>query len=189
MPAPLLLLLLLMALAAATAEIRVPVQPDGSYAVLLDNTTWLPSGATFFRHGNATYSTHDGSLKLVRQASSAGSDAAGVFNRTRLQWRAGDARVETSVRVYERHAVFRQAFTSGLSRTDCSALGAEGVASGWPSFRMDPLPRRGVVSWQGIMAGMDTKTGSWGAAGVVGTGIVGTGPIAIFNENVKRTSW
>jgi hypothetical protein len=49
--------------------------------------------------------------------------------------------------------------------------------------------RRGVVSWQGIMAGMDTRTGPWpGRHGsVVGEGMVGSGPVAVFAEDMSVT--
>ena len=173
------------------SQIAVPVQPDGSYSVVVDGVEWLPSGATFVRHSNTTWSTHDKSLQLSAVSSARGTDGGGAFNRTLLTWKAGNRQFETSVRVYDRMAVFRQTFVEQLEGTDASSKAKDGVASGWPAFRMTELPvggRRGVVSFQGQMAGMDTATGAWGAgSGVVGEGIDGTGPLAIFEEGMART--
>jgi hypothetical protein len=193
--------------AALPSSFAVPVAANGSFRVMLGGGEWLPAGATFVRHSGRTWSTHDGSLVLAgAPASSPGADVGGAFNRTTMRWKAGEALFETSVRVYASHAVFRQTFIQHLIGTNSSLRRQEGVASGWPSFRIAELPtstpstadtrrqppvvRRGVVSWQGIMAGMDTKTGPWGGEGrgVIGEGIAGSGPVAIFAESMQATT-
>jgi hypothetical protein len=199
---PILLLGLHHAAVTATAAastgrpaFTVELQADGGTTVLLDGVVWLPSGATFVRHSNRTWSTHDGTLTLASAPTcTLGRDRGGAFNVTTLEWRAGSKTFETSVRVYSTHAVFRQTFTEKLQGTNCSSHHKEGVGSGWPTFRASRLPTpatRGVVSWQGIMAGMGTKVGPWpdagGGTGVVGEGIEGSGPVAIFAEKMATT--
>ena len=86
---------------------------DGSLSVVIDGTKWLTSaGAWMMSSGGRVSSSVDGTLLLRSVNPLSGSDAAGGrYTGSIAKWEAVDGTpYETSVRVYDSHAVFVQHF-------------------------------------------------------------------------------
>ena len=170
---------LALAAAASAARLAVPVAADGSYSVVVDGKELLGSADTFFRDGNRTFSSGDGTLKLLSAttANASGADSGGAYSGTALVWQlvgsgsggsggggggggGGGKTVRTAVRVYAAHAVFEQSFPDALDGT-AAAAGRDDVISSFPSFRA-PAAKMGTLAFQGDQGGKSTKTATWG---------------------------
>lgn len=181
----------LLVASACAGRLDIATQPDGSYAVLVDGAEWLKSSPTFVRCNSRLYSTADGSLRLLDSISETGIDSGGNFARTGYVWSAGACNFTTAVRLYDNtdHAVFEQVFNTDFPATQVSD--SSKVLSSFPAFKITSYAhgRRGFVSFQGDMCGGEgTTTGEWkdNIQGL-GTGIKGTGPVVLFNEDASTS--
>ena len=93
--------------------LSVSVSKDGSYALLVNNITWLTSADTFVHVQHRRYSTSDGTLRLQSLVQHKGVDAAGAYERHEATWTAGGAQWITAVKVYGESVVFIQVRGSG----------------------------------------------------------------------------
>ena len=163
--------LFLLFLAVVSGKVLdVDVRGGGLYSVTIDGKAWLNASETFFRSGGAKLTTADGSLKLVSTSErTAGSDVGGTFERIEQQWQGGFA---TAFRIYTSHIVFEQNWpASNGTAAPTSEGGKDGVAGGFPSFKVEALAGtpRGVLSFQGDMTGSNAKTGTWAAGSMATT--------------------
>ena len=162
----------------APPQLAVPMAKDGSLSVRVGGTEWLTSGGAWvMTSGGRVSSSADGTLSLRSVSPLSGSDAAGGrYTGSVAKWAAADGTpYETSVRVYASHAVFAQHFPAGVANAsagqgDEPALcqdgwpgwcKRDGLVSGFPLLRLAGTTTRGVVSFQGLMAGWATQVGTW----------------------------
>ena len=92
----------------AMSGIKVQVNQTGSYQVLINDKTWLSSGATSFQFDGKHHSTADGTLKLVGPESvQTGLDAFGKWAETSFQYAASmsTSTMMTAIKTYSEESV------------------------------------------------------------------------------------
>lgn len=172
-----LVLALVTAAAAAAPPLEIAMANDGSVSVTIGGSPWLRSvGAWMLSSGGRLSASADGSLALKSVTPLSGSDKAGSYTGSVAKWEASDGTpLETSVRAYSHHAIFVQSFPAGVANASIGQGQVEslcrdgftgwckrdGLISGFPQFRLEGTEPRGVVSFQGLMAGWATQVGTW----------------------------
>ena len=163
--------------AASAPPLEVAMAHDGSLSVAIGGSPWLRSvGAWMMSSGGRLSTSADGSLALKSVTPLSGSDKAGSYTGSVAKWEASDGTpLETSVRTYSHHAIFSQSFPAGVANASIGQGQAQalcrdgfvgwckrdGLVSGFPQFSLAGTERRGVVSFQGLMAGWATQVGTW----------------------------
>eukprot|EP00047_Mylnosiga_fluctuans_P005404 m.240269 g.240269 ORF g.240269 m.240269 type:complete len:744 (+) comp13641_c0_seq1:87-2318(+) len=190
MASPVCLLLVIVA-AAHAATLSLDIHADFSYDLVIDNLVWLRSAPTSVTVGGQTFTTRNGSLRLLSTKNSTGADAGGSYTRYEASWAAGSNTWVTFARVYEQNIVFGQYFPTDFNGTSIGTN--EHLLSTFPGFLIESYQggQRGFVSYGGAMIGGmpgTTKVDLWDPATTsLGTGINGSGPVVLFNEDVSTT--
>ena len=149
---------------------------DGSLTVTIGGQPWFTSSGGSLSSGRQVSSSKDGSLALLSVSPITGTDSTGSWRGQLARWAAADSTpFETSVRVYETHAIFAQRFPTGVKQSSEGQGSSQGLCrdgwegwcrrdelvSGFPLLRLSGSTERGVVSFQGIMSGYATTVGTW----------------------------
>ncbi|BFZ04181.1 hypothetical protein BsWGS_07220 [Bradybaena similaris] len=172
---------------AGTANFQVDVHAGGSYAILVNNATWLNSGDTAFTASNRTYSTADQSLKLTNATVSHGSDSFGPWTSHSFIYQLGQRHVNATIQTYNNPdlpaAIFRQTYLSDAVNTSTSS--SDNVISKFPSFLLGGHRDvdLGYLAFAGNMAGYSSMSrGRFVQTANFPTGIKG-GPLVIFDNS------
>ena len=146
------------AAASPSREFDVDVFQNGSYSILfrlnwIETDAWINSGPVLVMNNNQTYTSDDGSLKLLsfKETSSGQEGPFGYFRRYTWQWASADGTTQlvTEIDKYYNIAlvVFRQVLGSTLTNTGGSP---NGLASSFPSFWFsDSQKERGWMTYSG----------------------------------------
>lgn len=84
-------------------DLSISIVTNGSYSIAVNGTTWLNSAPTFFNANNRTYSSADGTLKLVQTSASSGTDRVGDWQSTSFLYQIGGAspaKITAVIKVY-----------------------------------------------------------------------------------------
>ena len=162
---------------------------NGSFQVLLRKELWFNSGPFMVRNNSRSFSTEDGSLKLVYFDESLGGDILGSYTAHQVAWTTTDGAVNliTSVNVYENEPAisFTISFPGGLNK---SATGnAYDIISSFPSFLVEELDlQRAFLSYGGNFASK-VQIDSWGSTVPIPGGLEAGTPLVIFNSDMNKT--
>ena len=162
--------------------------------VYVDGELWFAAGASpSFKVDGKRFSP-EGSLHLLKQTNSTGTDSYGSFAITTWSWAHTGEMIPcfvTAVRSYEDALMFEQHFPSGLNQ---SKSGDEDqLISAFPSFALptsDGAPSRAFLSYQGDMVGSNAKARLWtpnGTKSGIGSGNKGSGPLCVFSTALDRS--
>ena len=185
--------------AASSSSISVDVANNGSYSISVvmaggsaASSTWLESGPTFLRTSTASYSTSDGSLKLVKPAEKVtGSDPKlGSYEGYQMTWAAGDSTpFVTEIQVFSSSniVVFEQSFPEGLKGVGQADLEST-LLSGFPTFSTASAagdaatPPLGYLTFSGRFLEA-SRAGQW-TGGSYPDGR-SAGPLALFDAEMR----
>lgn len=183
-------LALLAAATAAAASVSsgpalgLTVRPDGSYAVTLDGSPWLASGAgapaAAVAYNNAMHSTLDGSLAAdgpptpvsgVNYTGFSQSFNAGLFEVTWALYPASNA------------IIFTQSFPKGLTGMAVNGGSSKDLATAFPVFAFANTTALAWLTWPETMC--TGVTGLWTQASVKSSGLSSDGgtPLVLFNQS------
>ena len=145
----------ILAVSLAAGNLDVEAFPDGSFSVLVGGVQWFRSGPVGARDLGQWWSQDTGSLELIEQDQSTGSDNVGSFSSYGYTWRAvggaSSLSFRTVVSLYDEFpaALFSVVFLTKATETNIGTA-VNSVLSTFPSFMIEEGPvERGYVTWSG----------------------------------------
>eukprot|EP01084_Bolivina_argentea_P145760 255409_1 len=163
----------------------------GAYFINVNGKTWLQSGETAFRN-NGDWAQ----LKLSTVTNHSGYDPYGQFNEIQLIYTAnGGGEFGTQFRYYPESPeilLFTQTFPDGANKTTDPTNDIDAVITSFPSFQIttiDSSTTLGFVHFGGsFAASIHPQFGEWNKnVSTLSGGLIETGPLAIFDSNMKNT--
>ena len=86
----------------ACSDMMISLTGNCTYVISIDSSPWLYSGPTRFQANGHHHSTADETLKLTRPPDKGhGVDTLGPFVRQVYTWKAGNADVQTAIKLYD----------------------------------------------------------------------------------------
>lgn len=166
----------------------ISIATNGSYSIIINGTTWLNNAHTYFNANNKTYSSLDGSLKLVENSITSGVDKIGPWQSSIFAYQTTDAmaiKFSAVIKTYQQLPIiiFQQVYTDGASWAQGPTY--EDLCGGFPGFKVEGDPGKiGFLSYGGFMIGDTNKhIGTWSnQTYTVNDGITG-GPLALFDRD------
>ncbi|CAD5111385.1 unnamed protein product [Dimorphilus gyrociliatus] len=163
------------------------VNLECSFAVTIGKKLWLESSKDLWiSHNSTVFSTTNSSLAFVGASNFNGQDAIGKFKGKECAWKTKTGlHWITSIKDYGGGVYqFQQTFPDGAKNSN--AFGSNGVASTWPSFKVDKSAEEelGFFAWGMDSFGDDGKKfGLWGTNDTkrIASGL-DSGPLLLMNK-------